>query len=232
MSRPRCGPGTAERRPVRQHQPPDRRADPRQGTAGRASTRCSSIRWPRPTGRRSPSCSRNCWRSGHAGAEYDAWPIRISDGDQFGSGFVEMNPNSKIPALLDRSGPEADPGVRIRRDPAPPGREVRRVPAAGRRGARRNPVLAVLADGHRAVPGRRFRPFLRLCAGQVRICRSTATRWRPNGNSTCSTAASRKAIRRRRRLYHRRHRRSGPGTAAWRSAGTTPARTNSCAAGL
>ena len=43
---------------------------------------------------------------GHAGAEYDAWPIRISDGQQFGSGFVEVNPNSKIPALLDRSGPE------------------------------------------------------------------------------------------------------------------------------
>ena len=44
--------------------------------------------------------------AGHAGAEYDAWPIRIPDGDQFGSGFVAVNPNSKIPALLDRSGPE------------------------------------------------------------------------------------------------------------------------------
>ncbi|MGJ7541280.1 glutathione-dependent disulfide-bond oxidoreductase [Variovorax sp. LT1R16] len=42
---------------------------------------------------------------GHAGAEYDAWLIRINDGDQFGSGFVGVNPNSKIPALLDRSGP-------------------------------------------------------------------------------------------------------------------------------
>ncbi|MCW2241417.1 glutathione-dependent disulfide-bond oxidoreductase [Azospirillum canadense] len=41
---------------------------------------------------------------GHTGAEYDAWLIRIGDGDQFGSGFVEINPNSKIPALLDRSG--------------------------------------------------------------------------------------------------------------------------------
>lgn len=41
---------------------------------------------------------------GHEGAEYDAWLIRIGDGDQFGSGFVEVNPNSKIPALLDRSG--------------------------------------------------------------------------------------------------------------------------------
>jgi GST-like protein len=41
---------------------------------------------------------------GHSGAEYDAWLIRINDGDQFGSGFVAVNPNSKIPALLDRSG--------------------------------------------------------------------------------------------------------------------------------
>lgn len=44
---------------------------------------------------------------GHTGAEYDAWLINIRDGDQFGSGFVGVNPNSKIPALLDRSGPEA-----------------------------------------------------------------------------------------------------------------------------
>jgi GST-like protein len=43
---------------------------------------------------------------GHTGAEYDAWLIRINNGDQFGSGFVEVNPNSKIPALLDRSGAE------------------------------------------------------------------------------------------------------------------------------
>ncbi|HUJ88251.1 MAG TPA: glutathione-dependent disulfide-bond oxidoreductase [Burkholderiales bacterium] len=42
---------------------------------------------------------------GHAGAEYDAWLIRINEGEQFGSGFVAINPNSKIPALLDRSGP-------------------------------------------------------------------------------------------------------------------------------
>jgi GST-like protein len=43
---------------------------------------------------------------GHTGAEYDAWPIRIGEGDQFSSGFVEINPNSKIPALVDRSGAE------------------------------------------------------------------------------------------------------------------------------
>jgi GST-like protein len=43
---------------------------------------------------------------GHEGAEYDAWLIRINKGEQFGSGFVAVNPNSKIPALLDRSGRE------------------------------------------------------------------------------------------------------------------------------
>lgn len=43
---------------------------------------------------------------GHSGAEYDAWLIRISEGDQFSSGFVAINPNSKIPAMVDRSGAE------------------------------------------------------------------------------------------------------------------------------
>ena len=48
--------------------------------------------------------------AGHKGAEYDAWIIKIGDGDQFGSGFVEANPNSKIPTLVDRSG---DAPVRV-----------------------------------------------------------------------------------------------------------------------
>ena len=48
--------------------------------------------------------------AGHSGAEYDAWLINIGEGDQFSSGFVEVNPNSKIPALMDRS---EDPNVRI-----------------------------------------------------------------------------------------------------------------------
>ena len=47
---------------------------------------------------------------GHAGAEYDAWLIKIGDGDQFGSGFVEINPNSKIPAMADHS---TDPVTRV-----------------------------------------------------------------------------------------------------------------------
>ena len=48
--------------------------------------------------------------AGHADAEYDAWLIKIGDGDQFGSGFVDVNPNSKIPALMDYSG---DTPVRV-----------------------------------------------------------------------------------------------------------------------
>lgn len=48
--------------------------------------------------------------AGHSEAEYDAWLININEGDQFGSGFVEINPNSKIPALLDRS---EEPAVRV-----------------------------------------------------------------------------------------------------------------------
>ena len=47
---------------------------------------------------------------GESGAEYDAWLINIGEGDQFGSGFVEINPNSKIPALMDHS---ADPPIRV-----------------------------------------------------------------------------------------------------------------------
>ncbi|MCA6998274.1 glutathione-dependent disulfide-bond oxidoreductase [Dickeya solani] len=43
---------------------------------------------------------------GHSGAEYDAWLIKIGNGDQFSSGFVAANPNSKIPALVDHSGPQ------------------------------------------------------------------------------------------------------------------------------
>lgn len=51
--------------------------------------------------------------AGHSGAEYDAWPIRIGDGDQFGSGFVDVNPNSKIPALMDHAPKGGGAPVRV-----------------------------------------------------------------------------------------------------------------------
>jgi GST-like protein len=122
-----------------------------------------------------------------AGAEYDAWLINIGEGDQFGSGFVAINPNSKIPALLDRSGPQADPRVRVRRDPALSGGEVRRVPAdraaapapsacrgcSGRWAAR--PISA--AASATSTPTRRPRSNTP----------STVSRWRPSASSTCST---------------------------------------------
>ena len=107
---------------------------------------------------------------GHTGAEYDAWLIKINDGDQFGSGFVAINPNSKIPALLDRSGPKP---IRVFESgailvylaekfgaflPTEPGLRAEM------------PVVAVLADGQHAVRRRRVRALLRLCPGQDRIC--------------------------------------------------------------
>jgi GST-like protein len=59
-----------------------------------------------PNGQKATIMLEELLAAGHRGAEYDAWPIKINDGDQFGSGFVDVNPNSKIPALVDRSGPE------------------------------------------------------------------------------------------------------------------------------
>ena len=59
-----------------------------------------------PNGVKATTMFEELLEAGHSGAEYDAWTINISDGDQFSSGFVDLNPNSKIPALLDRSGSE------------------------------------------------------------------------------------------------------------------------------
>jgi GST-like protein len=59
-----------------------------------------------PNGQKVPILLEELLASGHGGAEYDAWPVRIGDGEQFSSGFVGANPNSKIPVLVDRSGPE------------------------------------------------------------------------------------------------------------------------------
>ena len=66
---------------------------------------------------------------GHKGAEYDAWLIRINDGDQFGSGFVGRQSQLQDPGADGPQRPDADPGFRVRLDPVVPRREVRRVPA-------------------------------------------------------------------------------------------------------
>jgi GST-like protein len=59
-----------------------------------------------PNGQKAAILFEELLEKGHEDAEYDAWLIRIGEGDQFGSGFTAINPNSKIPALVDRSGPE------------------------------------------------------------------------------------------------------------------------------
>ena len=126
---------------------------------------------------------------GHRGAEYDAWLIRI-DGNQFGSGFVAVNPNSKIPALMDRSGPKP---IRVFESGA---------------------ILLHLAEKFGALAADRCREHApnacRGCSGRwaahpisaaalvtstpMRRPRSntpsTASRWRSSASSTCSTAAS------------------------------------------
>jgi len=59
-----------------------------------------------PNGQKAGIMLEELLAAGHSGAEYDAWPIDIGEGEQFSSGFVAINPNSKIPALVDRSGPK------------------------------------------------------------------------------------------------------------------------------
>ena len=109
--------------------------------------------------------------AGHAGRQYDAWMMGIMDRDQFGSGFVSINPNSKIPALARPVGQEASAGVGPRGDPAAPCREVRRLAArAGLRPAGRVLFLANVADGDRAVAGRRLRPLLPHQHREAGIC--------------------------------------------------------------
>ena len=106
---------------------------------------------------------------GHSGAEYDAWLIKIGDGDQFGSGFVAVNPNSKIrlcwtAAARSQSG-SSSPAPSWCIWPRSSGLSCRLRSCAGRM-----PVMAVLADGKRTLSGWRLRPLLRVRADEDRIC--------------------------------------------------------------
>ena len=84
--------GRAERRPIRQHQPPDRRLDPRKELpVGKHPFQLYSL--ATPNGQKVDDHARGAARARPQDAEYDAWPIRIGEGDQFGSGFVAVNPN-------------------------------------------------------------------------------------------------------------------------------------------
>ena len=130
---------------------------------------------------------------GFAGAEYDAWLINIGDGDQFGSGFVAINPNSKIPAMVDRSGPEADPGVRVGRDPRSISRRNSarccRASRASARSACRGSSGRWAARLSSAAASATSTPMRRSRSNTP----STATPWRPSACSTFSTAGSAKA---------------------------------------
>ncbi len=75
-----------------------------------ANTHCNFIRWECLNGQKVTIMLEELLALGVTGAEYDAWLIRIGDGDQFSSGFVEVNPNSKIPALRDHTH---NPPIRV-----------------------------------------------------------------------------------------------------------------------
>ena len=197
--------GPAERRPVRQHQParsPARRSE-QALPVGRHPLQLYSM--GTPNGVKVTIMLEELLAAGHAGAEYDAWLIRIGEGDQFTRGFVAVNPNSKIPAMMDHS---TDPPTRLFESGS---------------------ILVYLAEkfgaflptehlpraetfnwlmwqmGSAPVRRRRLRPFLRLCAVQDRICdqplrdgdQAPAPRARhPSGEPRISG---------RRRIYDRRH---------------------------
>ena len=106
---------------------------------------------------------------GHEGAEYDAHLIRINEGEQFGSDFVAINPNSKIPALLDHS---TSPPTRVFESGAILIYVAEKFGAfipqdsSARAGVS---VLAYVADGSRAFPRWWLRSFLCLCPGEMGV---------------------------------------------------------------
>ena len=105
---------------------------------------------------------------GHSGAEYDAWLIKIGERRSVRQRLRGGQSELQDSRADGPQRPEADPRLRVRRDPALSRREVRGLPA-DRQHPRRMPVLAVLADGSSALSRRRLRSLLRLCADEDRI---------------------------------------------------------------
>ena len=157
---------------------------------------------------------------GYSGAEYDAWLIRIGDGDQFGSGFVAVNPNSKIPALVDRSGPTP---IRVFESGAILMHLAEKfgafLPAEGRQ-ARRVPVMAVLADGQRAVSGGGFGHFYAYAPTKIEYAIDRFA-METSASSMCWTVASRTTSISRVTTIRSLILLSGPGMVDWRRAGFT-----------
>ena len=126
---------------------------------------------------------------GHAGAEYDAWLIRIGNGDQFGSGFVAVNPNSKIPALMDRGGPKPirvfESGAILVHLAEKFGAFLPNDPARARNACRG-------CSGRWAA--RRISAAASVTSMRTRRARSNtpsiALRWKPSASSMCSTVGS------------------------------------------
>ncbi len=154
--------------------------------------------------------------AGHA-AEYDAWLIRIGKGDQFGSGFVEVNPNSKIPALMDRSAPRRSASSKAPRSSS----TLPRSSVPSDKGCPPEMLSWLFWQMGSA-------PYLGGGFGTSMPTRprngstpSTATRWRRSASSMCSTGTSRRTNGWRAAPTPFATSRSGRGTANWRSAGST-----------
>ena len=104
------------------------------------------------------------------GADYAVHPIHIGKGDQFTPEYLAINPNGKIPAIVDSDGSErrADHGLRIRRDPDLSGGEIRPVPAGGARRADGGHSMADVPDGrHRPRSSGQVHHFLRAAKEKV-----------------------------------------------------------------
>ena len=111
--------------------------------------------------------------AGESGAEYDAWHIDIGKGDQFGSGFVGVNPNSKIPAMMDHAPKDGGAPVRLFESASMMvylAEKFGKFLPTDTSQAGRDDELADVADGVRAVSGWRLRAFLPVCADEDRIC--------------------------------------------------------------
>ena len=152
-----------KRRAVRRHQPADRRRDTRQDPAGRPPP--AAALFAGNAQRRESDDPAGGVARGRARRRRIR---RLADPHQRGRPVLQRlcrrQPQFEDPRACRPQRRDAGARVRIRRDPALSRGEVRHVPAARPRPARGMPVLAVLADGERALPRRRVRAFLRLCA--------------------------------------------------------------------